>query len=131
MSKHDLMMAIAAAKAEVVEKICKCCPLIWIAIGDGVAIQIQDRSWTPPIHDVVPHALGCPKHRPVKQYCRIHHAGFYGDCLQCQLSEPRPAVDLDGSPAVSTEAPGEDVDLEILKLEAQREILEAAIDELS
>ncbi len=30
-----------------------------------------------------PDPLGCPKHRPVKQYCRYHHSGFYGNCSLC------------------------------------------------
>lgn len=30
-----------------------------------------------------PDALGCPKHRPTKQYCRVHHNGFYGVCEPC------------------------------------------------
>jgi len=95
---------------------------------------VQVPGWEPDAYSLNPDALGCPKHRPIKQYCRIHHVGFYGDCPPCQsralidLSEPRPAVDLDGSPAVSTEAPGED---EKSKLEAQKQVIESAIEDLS
>lgn len=68
----------------------------------------DDPSWEPEAWATHPDALGCPKHRPIKQYCRIHHNGFYGDCLPCQLRSPIAETapsegDLDGSPAVSPE----------------------------
>jgi len=102
-----------------------------------LVVEVPDPAWIPPIHDSHPHALGCPRHRPMKQYCRIHHAGFYGHCHQCQLEdkpvvievEPRPTGDLDGSPAVSPAAPGETDEINSLK--AQREVIESAIADLS
>lgn len=30
-----------------------------------------------------PDPLGCPVHRPIKQYCKYHHSGFYGNCSAC------------------------------------------------
>jgi len=56
-----------------------------------LVVEVPDPDWTPPIHATHPHALGCPRHRPVKQYCRIHHTGFHGHCHQCQL-EDQPVV---------------------------------------
>lgn len=38
----------------------------------------------PPVWATNPHCFGCPKHGPIKQYCRVHHNGFYGSCHLCQ-----------------------------------------------
>jgi len=35
-----------------------------------------------------PDPLGCPIHGPPsKQFCRIHHNGFYGACQSCQYAD--------------------------------------------
>lgn len=62
----------------------------------------QDPDWECPIWNTNPDGLGCPVHRPTKQYCRIHHNGFYGDCHPCTWSkiaqaltvvEPEPEIE--------------------------------------
>lgn len=80
----------------------------------------DDPDWTPPIHDIVQHALKCPKHRPVKQYCRIHYTGFYGHCHQCQLEDQPVVVHVQ-----------DNHDDEIEHLKAQKDVIDSAIEDLS
>jgi len=76
MHKNELilrLLALAEIDAEPIVCICADC-------------DPSDPNWEPPIYATNPHALGCPRHRPTKMYCRIHHNGFYGHCNPCQVA---------------------------------------------
>jgi len=45
-------------------------------------IDWPDEDPIPVLDDTI-QVINCPKHGPKKQYCRIHHNGFYGECLSC------------------------------------------------
>lgn len=74
----------------------------------------KDDNWEPPMWSFNPDATGCPKHRPIKQYCRIHHNAFFGDCHPCQWAA------MVGSPPEA-----------VVDTAAVDELLEQLVDELS
>lgn len=70
--------------AEMKKQICIC------YLGESKPTEMQVEAAGDPIvpnwcHN--PDPLGCPEHRPTKQYCRMHHAGFYGSCSKCRFDE--------------------------------------------
>jgi len=107
-----------------------------VTIVDGVEVTTievsyhQVEGWVPDAYSFNPDALGCPKHRPIKEYCRIHHAGFYGDCPQCQS---RALIEFAQASSLIVEA----VEIESEKehqraeLAAQKEVIDSAIEDLS
>jgi len=82
----------------------------------------NDPDWEAPLWSDNPDALGCPKHKPYKQYCRIHHNGFYGDCHPCQWGIIAQALtDLTAEPEMAP----------VMENQSVQELVAKLADELS